>query len=471
MFDPGSFRDRSGRVFHRNGRVYRALDAAAAQEWEFARQARFVQQLMEEGRIIRTVPAHDVIAPGDASLWHSVVEHERVPYVSYPYEWSFSMLRDAARLHLDLLEASLREQAILKDATPYNVQFVGAAPVFIDVASIVRLNPGDAWAGYRQFCQLMLYPLMLQAYRGVDFQSLLRGSLEGISPESMLRQLSWRDRLRRGAFSHVYLHARLQQRFGDVREDTRTRLRVHGFSPDLIRANIRRLRRIIDQFACRTDDSHWSEYEDRCPHVRTDAAAKEAFVRDVVQHRRLKLVWDLGCNTGRYARIAADQADCVVAMDSDPQTIDKLYRSLQKERCTRILPLVMDLADPSPGRGWRGTERGDLPSRGRPQLTLCLALLHHLVLARNLPLNEVIDWLADLGSAVVIEFVAKEDPQARALLQNRADQHSDYGLPRFEQLLRQRFHVPRREPLPSGTRTLFYAEPRTAEGGYTNSAP
>jgi hypothetical protein len=420
---------------------------------------------MAEGRIIRTMAAADVVPPGTGCSWQAVVEHERVPFVSYPYEWSFSMLRDAARLQLDLLEAGLSEQVILKDSTPYNVQFVDAAPVFIDVASIVRLMPGDAWAGYRQFCQLMLYPLMLQAYRGIDFQPFLRGSLEGISPESMLRQLPWRDRLRRGAFSHVYVHARLQRRFGDAKGDTRSQLREHGFASDLIRANVRSLRRIIDRFAFRDEASHWSQYEERCPHVRTDAGVKEAFVWDIVRQRHWNLVWDLGCNTGRYTRIAAEHADCVVAMDSDPQTIDSLYRSLQQERLKRVLPLVMDLADPSPGRGWRGAERRDLIARGRPELILCLALLHHLVLGRNLPLEEVIEWLSGLGSALLIEFVDKDDPQAQALLQNQVDQHADYRLAHFEQLLDRWFHVRRREPLGSRTRTLFYAEPRTADAG------
>lgn len=460
-FDPGSFRDRSGRVFLRNGRVCRALDATAADEWRHAERTAFVRRFMEEGRIVRTSESGERPPPvGDESPWQLVLEHERIPFVSYPYEWSFNMLRDAARLHLDLLETALDEQTILKDATPYNVQFIGAAPVFIDVASIVRLNPGEAWAGYRQFCQLMLYPLMLKAYRGLDFQPLLRGSLEGISPAAMLRHISWRDRLRRGVLSHVWLHARLEQQFGGRRENTRSKLRSHGFGPELIRANLRALRRTIDRLKAPAQTSDWSEYVEQCPHVRTDAAAKTAFVQDVVRQRHWPLVWDLGCNTGRFARIAADRADCVVAMDSDSTTIDKLYRSLREGRSRRILPLVMDVADPSPARGWRARERRDLPSRGRPQLILCLALLHHLALGRNLPLQEVVDWLADLRSSLVIEFVAADDPQAQALLQNRTDRHDDYRLDRFERLLHGRFHVRRREPLPSGTRTLFYAEPR-----------
>ncbi len=464
-FDPGSFRDRSGRVFYRDGGVYRTLDEQAACEWRHAEQTHFVRAFMQQGRIIRTQCATERPPEEDCSAWRMVLEHQRVPFVSYPYEWSFSMLRDAARLHLDLLQAALDENSILKDATPFNVQFVNANPVFIDIPSIVRLNPGDVWPGYRQFCQLLLYPLMLQSYRGIDFQPALRGRLDGIEPETMLRHLSLRDRVRRGVFSHVYLHARLQQRFGQSAGDTRSQLKSHGFGTELIRANIRALRCIVEGMSWRNKASRWSEYNSVCPHVQVDAAAKETFVRDVASARHWSLAWDLGCNTGRYARIVAEHADCVVAMDGDHRTIETLYLALQREQTGRILPLIVDLADPSPGRGWRGRERLDLVARGRPQLTLCLAVLHHLVIGRNLPLTDVIDWLAELGTEVVLEFVSRNDAQVQALLRNRPDQHADYTLERCRQLLSARFDVCRSEPLPSGTRTLLHARPRVTQNG------
>lgn len=464
QFDPGSFRDRSGRVFYRDEGVYRALDETAALEWRHAAQSDFVRRFMQAGRIVRTQQSA-VPPPDDApNCWQLVLQHERVPFISYPYEWSCSMLRDAARLHLDLIEAALDEGCILKDATPFNVQFVGAAPVFIDVASIVRLSPGEAWMGYRQFCQLMLYPLMLQAYRGIDFQPVLRGRLDGIDPADMLRHLSVRDRFRGGVFTHVYLHARLQQRFGNPARDARQSLKSHGFHRDLIRANVRKLRRIVDGLQWGDTRSAWSGYTADCRHVAIDAPAKAEFVRRIAGSRHWNLVWDLGCNTGHYARIAAEFADCVVAMDADHASIDELYRTLQREQVARILPLVVDLADPSPNRGWRGRERRDLPARGRPQLTICLAILHHLVIGRSLPLADVIDWLADLGGELIIEFVGRDDPQVEALLRHRTDQYADYTLENFERLLSSRFDLGRSIPLPTGTRQLLHAIPRSSPG-------
>ncbi|MFO1095097.1 MAG: class I SAM-dependent methyltransferase [Planctomycetaceae bacterium] len=449
-------------MFRRNGRVYRALDDAAAREWESALRSGFVLREMDAGRIVRTTG----VSPPPPGLygdrWAGVVEHSAVPFISYPYEWTFGMLRDAALLQLELIDAALEEALIFKDATPYNLQFCDASPVFIDTASIVRYTNGEPWAGYRQFCELFLNPLLLQACRGVEPQSLLRGSLDGISPETLSRMLSLRDLFRRGVFAHVFVHARMQRQFRVAERDTRQSLKSHGFGKKLIRANVHSLRRMVERLQWRGGLSTWSDYESRCPHVQIDLAAKEAFVRTIAAARRRRLVWDLGCNVGRFSLIAAEHADCVVAMDSDQQAVDALYGRLRGERVRGVLPLVVDLADPSPARGWRGLERRDLPSRGRPDLTLCLAVLHHLVIGRNVLLQEVVDWFAELGTELVIEFVAKEDPQTQILLRNRPDQYADYKVESFERLLSERFRISRRETLPSGTRTLFYATPLAA---------
>ena len=456
-FDPGSFRDRSGRVFYRDARVYRALDQAAHAAWQHAQQAAFYRRFAGDGRIVRTQPASPEVAALNGH-WAAIVEHDRIPFVSYPYEWSFSMLRDAALMHLDLLDAALQEDITLKDATPFNVQFVDAAPVFIDIASFVPYVAGEPWAGYRQFCQLFLYPLMLQAYRGVDIQPLLRTSLEGISPEMMSRLLSFRDLFRAGVFSHVSLHARMQRNFRVADRDTRQSLKSHGFGRELIRANIRSLRRIVSNLRWAAPASTWSDYEIRCPHVQLDQSVKEEFVRSVVLTGRRSLVWDLGCNVGRFSLIAAAHAGSVVAMDGDHRAIDQLYLRLRSERTRRVLPLVVDLVDPSPSRGWRGLERRDLPSRGRPDLILCLAVMHHLVIGHNVLLEDLVDWFATLGSDLVIEFVDKDDPQTRILLRNKPDQYADYTRERFELLLSRHYAIRRCETLPSGTRFLFHAE-------------
>lgn len=368
------------------------------------------------------------------------------------------MLRDAALLHLDLLMESLGEDMTMKDASSFNVQWFGSSPVFIDVASFERLTPGAPWAGYRQFCSLFLYPLMLQAYRNVSFQPWLRGNIEGIDPVEFRRLFAFRDALRPGILMDVLVQAKLQSRYAGSTAKVRDDLRRSGFHKEMIAANLRRLRKIVSGLRWKQPGSTWSDYATDNSYSATDGGRKEAFVRQVVAARHRKLVWDLGCNTGVYSHIASENADYVVAMDSDHLAVERMYRSLRSDRRETILPLVINVANTSPGQGWRGSERRTLEDRGKPDLVLALALLHHIVISANVPLDAFLDWLGSLGSDVVVEFVTKDDPMTKRLLQNKEDQYADYTLPNLEQSLQKSFRIARREELASGTRFLYYAE-------------
>ncbi len=460
VVEPGSFRDRNSRVFYAHEGVYRGLSARAAVEWAALSASRLFKNFTSSGRLVRTEEAADdaISLQGfdEDQAWPVVLRHERIPFVSYPYEWCFGMLRDAALLQLDLMQAALDEDLILKDASAYNVQWRGSEPVFIDIPSLVRLPPGEPWAGYRQFCQLFLYPLMLQAYKGVPFQPWLRGQLDGIPPEQLNALMSVRDWLRPGVFLHVFLQAKLQGRHAGTHRDVRRDLRAAGFHKSLIQANVRRLRKIVQRLCWRPAGSEWSDYERDNSYSPDAEQRKKRFVHGVVASRHWNLVWDLGCNTGVYSRIAAENAGQVVALDADHLAVERLYQRLRAEKSRTILPLVCNLADPSPSLGWRGLERRDLPARGRPDLTLCLALIHHLVLGANIPLKELLEWLAGLGTDLVIEFVTREDPMVRALLRNREDQFADYDQAFFERSLADRFDTVRSEPI-SETRTLYHA--------------
>jgi SAM-dependent methyltransferase len=460
--DPGSFRDRQGRVYHAADRVLRGLSAPGLESWNALERSNLFRRFTDAGKLVRTRQLESTAVPAAlaADGWAAVLEHQKIPFVSYPSEWCFGMLRDAALLHLELLDAALDEGLILQDATPFNVQWRGVQPVFIDIPSFVPLAPGQPWVAYRQFCEQFLYPLMLQAYRGVSFQPWLRGGLEGISAADMRGLMSWRDVLRPGVLLHVCIQARLQARFRTTRRDVRGELRDAGFSKELVRANVRRLTRLVRQLTPRFTTSAWSEYERKATYASADRERKEAFVRRVAESREWGLVWDLGCNAGRFARIAARHARCVVALDADAETIETLYRQLQAEGCDRILPLVVDVADPSPNRGWRGRERKALTERGKPDLVLCLALLHHLVLGAGFPLREAVDWLAESCQHLVVEFVTRDDPMAQTLLRHKTEQYADYSLPFFEQCFRERFELLRRETLGSGTRILYHGRAR-----------
>jgi SAM-dependent methyltransferase len=299
---------------------------------------------------------------------------------------------------------------------------------------------------------------MLQAYKGVPFQPWLRGSLEGIQPPEMKRLLGLRDRLRRGVLSHVVLHARLERRYAD--REVKSDLRRAGFHAELIRANVRKLRKLVGRLDWEPGRTAWSSYGETRPYDDADAAAKQAFVREAAGVRRRRLVWDLGCNDGRYTRVAAQAADYTVAVDADAAVVEALYRALREEGAATILPLVGNLADPSPGLGWRGRERRPLRERGLPELTLCLALFHHLALSANVPVRDILDWLAELRTELVIEFPTREDPMVQKLLARKGPgANPDYETDVFERTLAEHWRIERREALPSGTRILYRATP------------
>jgi hypothetical protein len=380
-----------------------------------------------------------------------------VPFVSYPYEWSFRMLRGAALLHLDLLAAALAEGFVVKDSSPYNVQWVGSRPVFVDVGSFEPLEPGDPWVGYLQFCRLFLYPLFLTAYRDVSFQPYLRGSLEGIDPTTASRLLHGRDRLRRGVLAHVHLHARLQRAHAADRRSARSEVRRAGFSAGLIAANVRSLRRLVAGLRWRPEASAWSGYGTGHGYVGDDRRAKEDFVRRGAERSSGRLLWDLGCNDGHFTRLAASFFEHAVAVDADHLTIDRLFADLERAGAGNVLPLVVDLVDPSPALGWRGRERRTLQERGRPNLVLALALVHHLAIAANVPVSELVDWLADLGGDLVVEFVQPSDPMVQKLLLEKRTGYPDYELGFFRRRLSSRFEIVAEQPLQGGQRVLFHA--------------
>jgi hypothetical protein len=452
--EPGSFRDRNGAVFYRDGRVYRAISEKALANWGRLESSAFFRRLMETGRIVATERVDTEPEPG----WAAVLRHARIPFISYPYEWTFGMLKDAALLQLELMQAALAENMILKDSSAYNIQWMGAEPVFIDIPSFEALGPGEPWVGYRQFCELFLYPLMLQAYKGVDFRAFLRGSLDGIPAEVLRPLLSTRDLARPGVLMHVVAQHALQLRYSAETAGVKGSLAAAGFDKRMIERNVAGLRRIVEKMEPTGARTVWADYAKTHSYDSAGFEAKCAFVRRAAQHRKWRLAWDLGCNAGTFSRIAAEHAEYVVAMDGDRMAVDHLYRTQRgREDSRKILPLVVNLADPSPNQGWLGLERRSLPDRGRPELTLCLALIHHIVIGANVPMRDFVGWLAELGTSLVIEFVGRGDEMVQRLLANKDDQYADYHEAAFEAALGERFDIVVREPLKGGKRTIYFA--------------
>ena len=462
-YAPGSFRDPHGRVLAGAGDVVRLLDATAAAEWRALRESAFLRDAMDRGRIVRTRELGRLPEAASDPRWTLALEHERVPFLCWPYEWPFGMMKDAALLHLDLLLEALAAGFTMKDGSAYNVQWRGVRPCFIDLGSFVRNARGGPWVGYAQFCRTMLSPLLLQAHLDVDFQPLLRGSIDGLDAAFVSRLFGGARRLRRGVLTHVYLQARLEDRLGAADRDVRGELAAAGFDQRLVESNVRRMRRLIASLEWRRGRSEWSEYDSEHGYGEDDLRRKEAFVRDAVARLAPELCWDLGANTGRYSAIAAAHSRWVVAADADVLAVERHYRRLRRQGPANVLPIVFDVADPSPGLGFRGRERAGLEERGRPAMVLALALVHHLAIGSNLPLEALVAWLAGATTrGLVIEFVDREDPRVQRMLRDRDGDDANYCRERFESALGRHFEVEASLALEGRHRRLYRCSKRPA---------
>ena len=452
----GSFRDRDGRVYHYQDRVFRGLSESALKNFRSLQEKPFYQKLVEAGKVIatRALSAEENPLPDELqSQWAGFLEHDRVAVISYPYEWTFSMLKAAASLQLHLVERALSNGFALKDATPYNFQFVDGKPVFIDIPSFEPLKEGEPWAGYRQFCEMFLFPLMLQAYKGCNFQPFMRAAINGVDVQTAASLFGFRDRFRKGVMSHVWLQSKLDRRYGGSSENVRSNLKSAGFNRELILVNVRKLQKLVNRLAWEATGSEWGDYTEFHNYSDDDHEIKENFIRDAIETEKPATVWDIGCNTGQFSRIAAAQCRQVVATDIDHVAVERLF--LDKNTPKNILPLVQNVADPSPNWGWRNLERSDLQTRSRPDLVLCLALIHHVVITANIPLAEFIDWLADLTDKLVIEYVSRKDEKVETLLRNKEDKYQDYSRESLRANLRRHFNIQKEIEVSNGSRTIY----------------
>ncbi len=454
--DPASFKDPDARIFHQGEKVYRVFTSAGEIRYRSFLESGLSDNLTSKGYLIQALPldepAWEKLGQDQTTL---VVEHPRIPFLSYAYEWSFEMLRSAGLLQLDLMLEGLEKNFILKDATPYNVQFIGPNPVQIDVTSFEPWREGTAWVAYSQFCRMFLNPLLLTSQLGVPFQPWMRGSMDGIAPEDLSRLLPWYRKVSRGAFLDVTVQAWLNRRFGKSSESESKTARETRISKEQIAAGVRRLRRTLQNLRGPKMPSAWIEYEGEKTYTAEGEQFKDEFVDRWIAKISPGTVWDMGCNTGRYSEIASRHSDYVIAMDNDPAVIDDLYLRLRRDTNRKIHPLVMDILNPSPSQGWNERERPGLTKRKNPDFILGLALVHHLAISGNLPLSRFVDWLGETTRNAIVEFVPKTDPMVIQLLRWREDVFDAYTREEFEGELRKRFQILETAGVPGSDRTVY----------------
>ncbi len=464
--DDGSFKDPSGRVYRAcreagEQRIIRGLNQTAAAAMEKLLAEPFFQELVGGGHIVKTSlfsaedpDARRVMEEG----WSNAVEHEIVDFVTWPYEWPFSMLKDAALLQLRLLEASVLNGWILKDATPFNIQWNGSRPVFIDVPSFVPWEGGEYWQGYRQFCSTFLTPLLLTAHLGVPFQPLLRSRLEGIPPEEAVKYFYGLRRFKRGVLSHIWFPAKAESQMRRREGAQQSRGRGRRQTKTMLLSLLDSLNRLVARLSYGPASSDWARYSETHSYE-GDFERKKDFVERHISARRPDLTWDLGANTGMFSRIAAQRSRMVVAVDSDQDAVELLYREVRGGGPKNVIPLVMDLANLSPGQGWAGRERAAFDRRTGPDMVLCLALVHHMRVSANIPLPLFIGWLRSLKATIILEFVRRGDEMFQKLLENKRENYTDYSAENFEAEVSRHFSISDRLKLKDGKREIFLLEP------------
>lgn len=461
---PSSFRDPSGFLFRRDGTLYRQVNQIYREDYDrLTKPGGLYDRLTGDGLLIAHTEAD--VPPCDESECYKVIQPQLVGFISYPYEWSFSQLKDAAKLTLQIQRLALDQGLSLKDCSAYNVQFHQGRPVFIDTLSFERYREGSPWVAYRQFCQHFLAPLALMCYRSVHMNQLLRTNIDGIPLELASRLLPGRTWWRFSLLSHLHLHARSQRRHADSARDSAIAARSVKLSKFRLIALIDNLQSAVDRLHWHPKGTEWSDYYDDTNYADEAMARKKNLIEDFVTTAKPHTVWDLGGNTGVFSRAAAkalhsldrDQENAmpVVCFDIDPAAVEKNYRSTRHEGREDILPLVLDLTNPSPGLGWHNQERDSLVGRGPVDMALALALVHHLAISNNLPFDRIAAFMHGICRSLVIEFVPKTDSQVRRLLATREDIFPNYDRESFEKSFSRFFVIDQAVEIEASERTLF----------------
>lgn len=438
-------------MFRHDGTLYRQVNVAYQQDYDTLMESGLYQRLVEAGLLVpHTEASLDLARTGEA---YRVLEPAVVSAISYPYEWSFSQLKAAALATLKIHKLALERAMTLKDATAYNIQFVDGRPVLIDILSFARYNEGEPWVAYRQFCQHFLAPLALMAYADVRVSQLLRVFIDGIPLDLASKLLPFRTYLRPALSLHLHLHARGQQRFRG--ESANQRVSASRMGRNALVGLLDSLESGIKKLTWHAGGTDWADYYQGDSYSASGLEHKKTVIAGWVDRVKPGTVWDLGANTGLFSRLASTQGIPTVAWDVDPGAVELNFRQMVEKGEANLLPLVLDLTNPSPALGWHLRERMSLLERGPVDMIFALALIHHIAISNNVPLDMVARFFAELSTWLIVEFVPKDDPKVQTLLASREDIFPNYTQTGFEAAFNRYFTIEQSQQVVDSTRRLY----------------
>ena len=458
-----SFRDPSGFIFSHSGCIYRQVNTGFASSYDAFIESGLYDRLVGRGLLVAHEEITDGSVPRSADCYR-ILKPQQIPFISYPYEWSFSQLKDAAMLTLRVQHEALKHGFVLKDASAYNVQFTDSRPVFIDTLSFDRYETGKPWVAYKQFCQHFLAPLALMAYTDVALSRLAISHIDGVPLPLASKLLPFRTRFYYGLATHIHLHSRMQQQHADDAGAGATVNKAKG--PSLtergLNALMESLARTVQKLEWKMPATEWGDYYHNTNYSDRAGEGKRALVDRFLGSipEPLKIIQDFGANTGEFSRIASTHCELVVSQDIDPVAVELNYRESSSKGPANILPLVQDFSSPSPAIGWGNAERDSFLQRSQCDALLVLALVHHLAISNNVPLPGIAALFAGITRWLVIEFVPKSDSQVARLLATREDIFEDYTPAGFEKAFATYFSVEEMAPVPDSERTLYLMKTR-----------
>lgn len=448
--DPASFRDNRGFIYHDNNQLLRQINPAGRESYDLLMSSGLYEALVKDSLLIK----HTEVKTKPAGAY-KVIKPDLVPFVSYPYEWSFSQLKDAALTTLAIQKLAMDNGQTLRDASAYNIQFMNGKPVLIDTLSFEAYTEGAPWQAYRQFCQHFLAPLALAAHVDPDLSQLLRVYIDGIPLGLAAKLMPGRSLFNPGIYMHVKLHGRFQESHaGDAKAPT-----PKTVSRTALLGVLDSLERTIKGFKLGKGKTEWGNYYEDTNYSQAAFKSKQASVKDAIEKLKPQRVIDLGANDGSFSRLAT-AAELVISADIDPLAVEHNYLKLRREGQTNLLPLLIDLTNPSPGIGWNNQERTTFTSRAGGDATLALALIHHLAISNNLPLGMIADFMALLSPNLIIEWVPKSDSQVRRLLATREDIFTDYTETGFEKAFSHHFSITTKAQIKDSDRILYVMKVR-----------
>lgn len=460
---PSSFRDPAGFIFKRGNTMYRQINQAGREDFDFFMTCGLYDELVQKGLLVAHSQVKQLSSLTADDRRYMIILPQQIPFISYPYEWSFSQLKDAALLTLRMQRIAFKYGMILKDASAYNVQFIGKKPIHIDTLSFKKYVPGEPWDGYRQFCEHFLAPLAVARYTSYDILKILQSDLEGIPLGVACSLLPGHARLGKGLFAHLYLHNASQKRYEDAGAATATvsKRKVSTFALEGIMAS---LERTVKALRPPNQKTEWANYYTFTNYSDEAFQKKQKLVRDLLKKvsPTPKMVWDVGANNGEFSVLAAELGAYTLAFDIDPVAVGRNYNHRNETNDDRLLPLVQDCTNPSAAVGWLGRERESLFERGPADVVMALAIIHHLAIGRNVPLERVAEFLSEIGRYVIIEFVPKEDSKVQILLASRKDIFAEYDADHFESAMGMYFNLVEKKPIQHSKRTLYLYKKKRA---------